>query len=52
MVEIKKGYIIDYISGQQVKATPEEIDAVQVFSKMLVEDYWLSKRKYTNKTAI
>lgn len=35
----KDGYVIDYISGQEVKATPEEIDAVQVFSKQLVEDY-------------
>jgi type I restriction enzyme M protein len=39
MTEIKEGYIRDYISGQQVKATPEEIEAVQVFSRMLVEDY-------------
>lgn len=31
--------IIDYISGHRIKSTPEEIDAVQVFSKQLVEDY-------------
>lgn len=37
--EIKSGYIIDYISGQMVKATPEEMEAVQVFAKRLVEDY-------------
>ncbi len=37
--EIKDGYILDYISGKPVKATPEEIDAVQIFSKILVEDY-------------
>ena len=36
---IKDGYIIDFISGQEVKATPEEVDAVQVFAKQLVEDY-------------
>jgi type I restriction enzyme M protein len=36
---MKKGYIIDLISGQEVKATPEEIEAVQVFAKQLVEDY-------------
>lgn len=41
--ELKKGYIFDYISGIQVKATPEEVDAVQVFSKMLVEDYQYPK---------
>lgn len=39
MEELKEGYILDYISGTQVKATPEEIDAVQVYSKILVEDY-------------
>jgi len=33
------GEIIDYISGIKVKATPEEVEAVQVFAKRLVEDY-------------
>jgi len=37
--EGKEGYIIDFVSGQEVKATPEEIEAVQIFSKQLVEDY-------------
>lgn len=37
--QIKDGYIIDFISGQEVKATPEEVCAVQVFAKQLVEDY-------------
>ena len=37
--EEKKGYIIDYISGVEVKANPEEIEAVQVFAKQPVEDY-------------
>ena len=37
--ETKDGYIIDYISGQEIKGTPEEIEAVQVFAKQLVEDY-------------
>lgn len=36
---LKEGYIYDYISGIEVKATPEELNAVQVFSKILVEDY-------------
>lgn len=31
--------IIDYISGKEVEATPEEVEATQVFSKILVEDY-------------
>lgn len=39
MSEIMDGYIIDYISGNQVKGNPEEIEAVQPFSKKLVEDY-------------
>lgn len=37
------GYIKDYISGVEVKATPEEVDAVQVFSRILVEDYGYPK---------
>lgn len=36
---IKEGYIKDYVSGLPVKSTPEEINAVQVFSRILVEDY-------------
>ncbi|MBP7479946.1 MAG: N-6 DNA methylase [Spirochaetaceae bacterium] len=39
MSDIKEGYVCDFISGYSVKATPEEIEAVQVFSKILVEDY-------------
>ena len=39
MSEVMDGYIIDYISGNPVKGTPEEIEAVQPFSKKLVEDY-------------
>jgi len=41
---VKEGYIIDYISGLEVKATPEELEAVQVFSKQLVEDYGYPKK--------
>ncbi len=40
---LRAGYIYDYISGEEVKATPEEIEAVQVFSKILVEDYGYPK---------
>lgn len=43
MSEAKEGYIIDYISGQQLKATPEEVEAVQVFARILVEDYGYPK---------
>lgn len=31
--------IRDYISGLELNATPEEVEATQIFSKMLVEDY-------------
>lgn len=40
---IREGYIVDYISGLEIKATPEEVDAVQVFSRLLVEDYGYPK---------
>ena len=36
-------YIADFISGEEVKATPEEIEAVQVFTKQLFEDYGYPK---------
>lgn len=36
---VKEGYLIDYISGIQVKDGPEERDSVQTFSRILVEDY-------------
>ena len=32
-------FLVDYISGTKVQATPEEREAVQVFSRRLVEDY-------------
>lgn len=31
--------LVDFISGLEVNATPEEVDAVQVFAKSLVNDY-------------
>ena len=42
-MELKDGYIEDYISGLPVKATPEEVQAVQVFSRILVQDYGYPK---------
>ena len=42
-IKIKEGYIIDYISGEQVRISPEEVEATQVFSKILVEDYGYPK---------
>ncbi|MFN5513806.1 MAG: restriction endonuclease subunit M [Cyanobacteriota bacterium] len=37
------GYLIDYISGKPVKDGPEEREAVQVFARILVEDYGYPK---------
>jgi type I restriction enzyme M protein len=36
-------FVPDYISATQVRATAEELDAVQVFARRLVEDYGYSK---------
>jgi type I restriction enzyme M protein len=36
---VKPGFVLDYISGATVKASPEEVEAVQVFARRLVEDY-------------
>lgn len=38
-----KNKIIDYISGIELNATPEEVESTQVFSKILVEDYGYPK---------
>jgi type I restriction enzyme M protein len=40
---IKKGSVEDYVSGLPVKSTPEEIEAVQVYARRLVEDYGYPK---------
>lgn len=39
----KDGYIFDYISGIEIKATPEEVNATQEISKILVHDYLYPK---------
>ena len=36
---LKRGTIRDYVSGKMVQATPEELEAVQVMSRRLVEDF-------------
>lgn len=43
----KRDKIKDFISGIEVQATPEEIEAVQVFAKQLVEDYGYKKDQIT-----
>lgn len=35
--------LIDFISGLEIKSTPEEAEAVQVFARQLVEDYGYPK---------
>ena len=37
--EKRDGQVQDFVSGQWVKAGPEEVEAVQIFSRRLVEDY-------------
>ena len=39
----KHNTVTDFISGSPVRATPEEIHAVQVFSRLLVNDYGYPK---------
>ena len=46
-MEQSKKEIIDFISGKKVKAKPEEIEAVQPFSKILVEEYNYPKDNIT-----
>ena len=43
--ELKPGHVLDYVSGQPVKVTAEEVEAVQVFSRRLVEDYGYPKTR-------
>ena len=39
-MEVKEpSFTRDFVSGTRVRATPEETEAVQVFAKVLVEDY-------------
>ena len=40
-----RDFLTDFISGEQVRATPEEVQAVQVFARRLVEDYGYSKNR-------
>lgn len=42
-IDLENGYIKDFISGLKIKATPEEMEAVQVFAKQLVMDYGYPK---------
>lgn len=43
MAEKNDDYVIDFISGQKLRATPEEVQAVQPFARILVDDYGYPK---------
>jgi type I restriction enzyme M protein len=43
--EAGPGFVTDYISGLPVRAAPEEINSVQVFSRRLVEDYGYDRKQ-------
>jgi len=42
---LSDAYLEDYVSGLQVRNTPEEREAVQPFSRLLVEDYGYPKSR-------
>ena len=46
-MNMRDGYIEDYVSGVEVKASAEEVQAVQPFEKILVEDYGYPKEMIT-----
>ena len=45
MPKMQTSKIVDFISGVEINATPEEMEAVQVFSRQLVEDYGYRKEQ-------
>ena len=44
-VEDREGQVQDFVSGHWVKAGPEEVGAVQIFARRLVEDYGYDKKQ-------
>ncbi len=47
--EAEEGFVLDFITGQPAKATPEETEAVQVFARRLVEDFGYPKNLITTR---
>lgn len=43
MAEKNDDFIVDFVSGQKLRATPEEVQAVQPFARILVDDYGYPK---------
>lgn len=39
----REKFLTDFISGEEVRTTPEELQAVQIFARRLVEDYGYNK---------
>lgn len=44
-IDVESGKLQDFISGKLVDITTEEVEAVQVFARRLVEDYGYSKEE-------
>jgi len=42
-IDLENSKIQDFISGEWINATPEEVEAVQIFARRLVEDYGYDK---------
>jgi type I restriction enzyme M protein len=49
VTEAPAGYVLDFITGEKVRGTAEEIEAVQVFAKRLVEDFGYPKAVITTR---
>lgn len=47
--EVPAGFLVDFITQQPVRATPEETEAVQVFAQRLVEDFGYPKKVITTR---
>ena len=43
VARVSQATVTDYISGRQVRATPEEIEATQVLARKLVDDFGYPK---------
>ncbi len=44
IISPKEGYIFDFVTNKEIKATPEELDAIQPFQKKLVKELNYSKK--------
>lgn len=49
IAEVPAGFLVDFITQQHVRATPEETEAVQVFAQRLVEDFGYPKKVITTR---